>query len=172
MFQVHFYFGDMRNAWFHLVECNIQPDVAHQHLNQTRNGIKTSEEIKSIDIIIPINERGNSSSTLRMIHRQWYNKIQFQLCKFWWSGFESWYQQVFLAETHQIKNYKSANNIRISENLNVKIRLRFILSGRWWVIFTLAPPLVALIVYLLVKKVLLNAWGSIYFRWLKITILR
>ena len=73
--QVHFFS-------FHLVECNIQPDVAHQHLNQTRNGIKTSEEIKSIDIIIPINERGNSSSTLRMIHRQWYNKIQFQLCKF------------------------------------------------------------------------------------------
>ena len=76
--RVHFF----RNAYFHLVECNIQPDVAHQHLNQTRNGIKTSEEIKSIDIIIPINERGNSSSTLRMIHRQWYNKIQFQLCKF------------------------------------------------------------------------------------------
>ena len=41
---------------------------------------ENGEEVtKSLDIIIPINERGNSSSILRMIHRQWYNKVQYIL---------------------------------------------------------------------------------------------
>ena len=35
-----------------------------------------SSDFKSIRILIPIQERGNSSSQLRMVHRQWYKKIQ------------------------------------------------------------------------------------------------
>ena len=57
----------------------FKPEAAHKmnaQMKETEGGEKLK---KSLDIIIPINERGNSSSTLRMIHRQWYNKIQYHL---------------------------------------------------------------------------------------------
>ena len=38
--------------------------------------IDSNPDFKSIRILIPVQERGNSSAQLRMIHRQWYHKVQ------------------------------------------------------------------------------------------------
>ena len=70
----------------------------------------TPRDYKSIRILIPIQERGNSSSQLRMIHRQWYHRIQ-----------------RVLDEENKIQNYIIQDNIRKAVDINVKIELRFVL---------------------------------------------
>ena len=67
-------------------------------------------EYKSIRIMVPIQERGNSSAQLRMIHRQWYHKIQREL-----------------DEGRKIQTYQVQGNIRVATELSVKIELQFVL---------------------------------------------
>ena len=69
-----------------------------------------ADQHKSIRIIVPISERGNSSSHLRMVHRQWYRKLQREL-----------------NEGNKIKKYIIQDNIRKAIEIRVKIELEFVL---------------------------------------------
>ena len=99
---------------------------------QSKNLQVTNTSVKSLDIIIPINERGNSSSTLRMVHRQWYNKVQKALGKLVskWIKSLKWTIQFDLDTEEPLKAYITQNNIRKSTEVKLKLRLRFILSGK------------------------------------------